>query len=190
MRYRLFSDALPAIAGTHFMHLDADMIVCDPTALYELLGYASERAVLVQHPGFARPRGLAGWVFYMCNPKVLATDISSLLVHGALGAWENDRQSSAFVGRSSRRTYVCGGVWLAPKGVFIDLVQTLASAVETDFRAETVATWHDESHLNRWCTSNDYTLVGPEFCWAEQFPAIRPLRPKIIAVDKGLQRTR
>ena len=167
------------------MHLDADMLVIqdfikklDFTELQGGIG-------LVAHPGYWRPQGLRLVQLYIFHPEILASDLKTYLKFGALGAWERRPESSAFVPRKLRETYVCGGTWFGLRHEFLSMVSECAKNVDTDIAHGETAIWHDESHLNKWVVENRASKLEPSFCFDPSFPQIQLMPEYIRAVDKS-----
>jgi hypothetical protein len=70
------------------------------------------------------------------------------------------------------------------------MCKDLAEHVEEDRQRGITARWHDESHLNWYAAMNEVTLLGSEFCVPEGFRLVGPEKPVLVAVDKGVDRTR
>lgn len=178
--------------GLPVLHLDADMEFAKPIS-QEFWGELGEKDVaLVAHPGFYRSfRG-----YFQRNPATLLRgvllDIKLLLRYGGIGAWETSIFSEAFVARSRRVTYVCGGAWFAGPLGFSGLVESMCQKMTKDAKEGVVPVWHDESHLNSWLAANRkrVKILSPAYCFAEGFPALRAITPVVIAVDKGSYRSR
>jgi hypothetical protein len=182
-RYKIIEKFRSHFQEDVLMHLDADMLVradfLKTIEFNELVGGIG----LVAHPGFWRPTRARGRM-YLQNPKMLISDIRRLITYGSLGSWETRKQSSAYVRRSNRQQYVCGGFWLGMRNEFLSLVTNCAEQVEYDDAREMIAVWHDESHLNRWAAENMFTLLTPAYCYDPAYPQLASLRELIRAVDK------
>jgi histo-blood group ABO system transferase len=123
----------------------------------------------------------------MTNPKDLARDCRTQLRFGGLGSWERNKKSRAFVPRSQRNVYVCGGTWLGRKEEILTLCKELSSRINEDLEVGITAVFHDESHLNWYQAKNQLTLLNPELCFDPSYPQLKNLKPKIIAVDKNVE---
>ena len=184
-RYKLISE------HAHFwnpketlVYLDADMLVVDTLEKKNFAGKDSSGVTLILHPGFFRPSGMARVVFYLRNFEFALRDLFSMIVYGGLGTWETRRRSLAFVRRRFRKEYYCGGIWWGPAGEITQLSQTLDSRIDKDLARGVIAVWHDESHLNWWAQKNDHLSASPEYCHSDQFPALKAIPPKVVAVTK------
>jgi hypothetical protein len=186
LRYKLITSLRGSLNEDDvLMYLDSDMLAVSEMSYLDFCQGEEVQVTLVRHPGYFRPQGLAGVKFYLANPKIAMQDIYSLLVSGGVGSWETRRSSNAYIGKRMRRRYFCGGIWWGPALEVIELSEQLAQRIDDDSSKGIVAIWHDESHLNWWATQNHHNTASPEYCFSSDFPALRKLQPKILAVDKG-----
>ena len=190
LRYEIFDAHREFLQQDLLMHLDADMLLVQNVGPELQPLNWPEGTALVQHPGYRRPRGGSLLAFYGKSPGKLIHDLVTIGRFGALGSWETNPSSRAFVPRRQRKDYVCGGTWMGLREPFLFMVHELAERVRKDLNEGTIATWHDESHLNWSATQNRTALLGSMYCYAPNFPNLADLQPRIIAVDKGDERTR
>jgi len=182
-RYRIFRDHLKDISHDVLMHLDADMIV-DSNFLEFLPNELVNGIALVKHPGYFRPAKIRLLKFYLNNSKYIFWDARSKFEIGAIGAWETNQLSRAFVPRSKRKSYVCGATWLGYNESFVKLVEELANLEVNDSRKNIIPIWHDESYLNWWNSNNKCTLLNPSFCYVDNYPQLENLSSHIRAIEK------
>lgn len=193
-RYELYGSRSAEIhrMADVIVHLDADMLFrscLDPEVLEEAV---KSGVCFVQHPGYFRPSGLLGRLrLYLRHPNYLRQDVSTRLRGQAPGDWEARKESAAFVPKSSRQSYFCGGVWFAASRVFSSFVAEVACSIDSDRKTGIVARWHDESHLNRIAAerTNRGTL-DPAYCYAPGYPNLVGVSSIIEAVEKGPMRER
>ena len=189
LRYFIFHSQIRNLNSEILMHLDADMLfVANPWQRIKMKVQKSQ-VCLVEHPGFWRPKGIKKVLFYLRNPSCIFRDVRMVLRYGALGAWERNGKSSAYVARKSRTKYLCGGTWFGLRDSIAQLLNDLSSAVELDTTNGVTAIWHDESHLNKWASGNEYSVENPELCFDETYSHLKELTPSIIAVRK-IEKTR
>jgi hypothetical protein len=185
LRYEIINEFKDQYDEDVLMHLDADMLIqgnfLESIKWDELIGGIG----LVAHPGFWRPRHEKRIKLYLRYPRILFSDIRSLLMYGGLGTWETRKQSHAFVKRRDRRHYVCGGSWLGTRSKFLEMIGTCAESVQRDIVQDQIAAWHDESHLNLWAAENNFSLLSPSYCYDPTYPQLLQLQELIRAVDKG-----
>ncbi len=185
-RYHYLLSISDQISGRLVMHLDADMLFVSQVDFPKIESVLGIKGVaLVKHPGFFRPTGVRKIKFYLTNPKDLARDCRTLLRFGGLGSWERNRISRAFVPRSERSVYVCGGTWLGRKEEILKLCKELTARIDVDLEAGIMAVFHDESHLNWYQAKNQLPLLWPEYCFDSSYRQLEGLVPRIVAVDKN-----
>lgn len=174
MRFRDYADHQDALRSDLVMFLDADMEIraevgpeLDPATW-------PGGVALVLHPGFfrapSRPR------------RSLFRRAKSAL--GPRGSWESNPESLAYLPESLRLQYVCGGVWMGRRREAIGVCQELADRIDRDASNGVLAVWHDESHLNWWAAHHECGILTPEYCFAEGYPELAGLTPRIVALDK------
>jgi hypothetical protein len=140
---------------------------------------------LVSHPGFYRSKGFVLLKFYLLNPKYLARDLILKVKIGGMGSWETNKNSMAYVQRSERKNYVCGGIWFGPNRSIKEMNEILAFRVNQDESRNVMAKWHDESHLNNFATNSDVNVLSPELCFDPNYKNLVGLRELVRAVDKN-----
>lgn len=190
LRYQLFCEAWEQIQESLVIHLDADMYFSAEVNIEEAPYRWPGGLALVRHPGYRRPGLVNRLWFYVTVPKMLIADLRMRLRIGALGSWESSPTSLAYVPRHLRKTYVCGGTWMGAREPLGRMIQELANRTRKDLDRGVIATWHDESHLNWFASTHPHRLLDSEKCYASGYKNLRDLRPEIIAVDKGTDRTR
>ena len=184
LRYQVFSSHFKYLKTDILMHLDADMIFQD-TPWARITDKLQESSIcLVEHPGFWRPNGIDRFTLYVFHPRILFSDIRIKIKNGGVGSWETNFNSKAFIERKRRLKYYCGGIWFGKRKDIGELNKTLSDWVDSDLRLNLTATYHDESHLNRWATINNHGIDLPEMCFVENYPQIKRLKPIIMAVIK------
>ena len=166
------------------MYIDADMLVCYEFESTLHPEFWKSGIALVAHPGYWRPSGFELLRYYLKNPFFLASDAIHFARTGGLGTWEMRRQSRAFVARRARKIYVCGGTWMGKRNQFLKMVRSCSENVEEDLSRGLVAKWHDESHLNKWFSDNDVTVLSPSYCFDPTYKNLKSLPEFIRAVRK------
>jgi hypothetical protein len=184
LRYKVIKEHANLLKHDYLMHLDADMLVNGLVETNILVSPSPTNMTLVLHPGFWRPTGVNRVNFYFLNPSFVIRDLRMLVNIGALGSWENDANSLAYVGRKWRKKYFCGAVWLGKRENFIDMAEELAFNTEEDLKKGIIATWHDESHLNNWASKNGFQALSPTYCFYPPYVNLMGLPNKMEAVDK------
>lgn len=185
-RYKLINDNASRISGSIVVHVDADMLFVSNA---ELLTVDSDEScvTLVKHPGYRRPLGLRRLEFYLRSPSFLIKDVLMRIRLGALGSWETNPLSSAFVPRSRRQTYVAGGLWWGHQAAILSMCASLADRTKVDDSTGIVAKWHDESHLNWFAATHTVRITDSGYCFAEGYLNLADVAPVIVASVKEQQ---
>lgn len=189
-RYRLVHEHADQIAGDTLVHVDADMLFVAPVGTELDPDAWLGGMAFVRHPGYFRPAGRQRLALYARSPRTALSDVSLRRKSGGIGTWEDRVQSTAYVQRPARGHYYCGGVWMGRREPLLTMSSELARQVADDHRRGIIAVWHDESHLNSYACRHPHTELGPEYCFVPEYPQLGHIAPRIIAVDKGLRRTR
>lgn len=184
LRYQEILKIYSYFAEDIIIYLDADMLVCSDL-IAEIVGLKFNGGIgVVLHPGYWRAKGWSLLKFYIHNPLQLSKDCVRKIKIGGLGTWETNNISSAFVRRRNRNKYVCGGIWFGYKKELFTLVKDCSFAVDEDLQHGYIAIWHDESHLNKWCSRNEVTFLPPSFCYDPSYKNLNSLREVVRAVVK------
>lgn len=187
LRYKYLKDSIDAISGDLLMHLDADMKIESEISIANLTAMIGDTGLgFVSHPGYYRPYGVARGLFYLQNPIFILRDIKFLLKFGARGAWENNKNSKAYIKRSLRKNYVCGGTWIGKTEKILSMCTELDSNIQIDLANGVIAIYHDESHLNAFISTQRYSISLPEYCYEISFPQLKNIACKIAVVNKNL----
>jgi hypothetical protein len=186
MRYKLMEEHSSFFEEEVLMYLDSDMKVLKipPRNLFE--SCFETGMALVEHPGFYRPKGFRRVILYLFNPRIFITDLRSIKTHLAIGSWETNQKSTAYVSKQERKFYYCGGAWFGKNENFKGLVRTLRKRVDDDLENGVVAIWHDESHLNAFISDRRHSISLPEYCYEISFPQLKNISCKIAVVNKNL----
>lgn len=190
LRYEIFDAHDDELSQDVLVHLDADMLVLRATGAELTPLHWRGGIALVRHPGYRRPATPTRLAMYARNPRMAASDVRSLLRLGGIGSWETDPTSRAFVPKPDRHTYVCGGTWMGRHDSLKSMIKELAIRTRADLEEGRIAVWHDESHLNWFASRHEVTVLDSEYCYAPGYPSVSDLAPRILAVDKGNDRTR
>ena len=178
LRYKIYSNYAHEIDADVLCHIDADMLfLANPYKFLTPTDWKNGVA-LVAHPGYFR--NSRSGVSLLQRGK----DLARFIKIGGLGAWETNGRSTAFVRRRRRNMYVCGGSWMAKKESFLSLISSLHKNTEEDLENGLIAKWHDESHLNKWASENEFTMLDPSFCYDSSYKWLTGLPEIIRAVRK------
>jgi hypothetical protein len=185
-RYEYLQSAKEKVEGEYLMHLDADMVFVASIHEQDITNPLVESEIAcVAHPGYFRPTGMKRFEFYLRNPHKILQDIKLYLVFGGVGTWERNVHSTAYVDRSKRQKYVCGGCWFGKKSRVLEMAESLRDNIQKDLQSTFIAKFHDESHLNAYASREGVKILTPEFCFDPRYPQLVGVSPKILAVDKN-----
>lgn len=185
-RYRFLLDIFEVIKSPVVMYLDADMLIDPSIDFSELINLASkEGLVVVQHPGYFRPKGKVAINYFLRNPFFLLKDAFRVMRLGGNGAWETNQNSTSFLPRKMRSTYFCGGVWFGEISTIFRMCTELSTNIDIDLSSNIVAKFHDESHLNWFVAKSKFANLSPAYCFVETYQNLDSLVPKIYAVEKS-----
>ncbi len=185
LRYQYIHAILPHVVTKKFMYLDADMKIYP--RFDEEFGelFMSHQMIFVAHPGYWRDGTTEVCIGIRNHWKRILSDQIRKIRLGAIGDWETNSKSQAFVSRNMRERYICGGIWFGDVGILRVLSFELQENTRIDLDRGVIAKWHDESHLNSWFTRHGGFVVGPEYCFDPTYSNLVGLSPRIEAVDKG-----
>lgn len=162
-RYHYFIEERSYIETFDYcFYLDVDMSIVKPVG-DEVLG----DLVATRHPG----QSFLG--VYNCS-------------------YERNPSSTAYIPIGEGNNYYAGGFNGGRTKEFIKMAETISRNVDTDFKNNIIARWHDESHMNRYLVDHPATVeLGPEYCYPEaalKNPAgweiSKHCNPIILALDK------
>ena len=127
----------------------------------------------VEHPGYCKPYQLN----FRKNGFIFFTRIISRRFGYFRGSWENNHQSTAYVSKSARNTYLHGAFWVGAKKSFLEFARICAESTESDAHQGIIARWHDESHLNQYFTRHGGEILSQRFSWHIKYSKILPDNP-------------
>ena len=100
-----------------------------------------------------------------------------------------DARSLSFVPWDTETvSYYAGGFNGGSTKKFLEMSEVIADRVNEDLKNGVIATWHDESHMNRYLIDNPPSIsLTPSYCFAEELKGNKnyPFKPKIIALQKN-----
>jgi len=99
---------------------------------------------------------------------------------GIRGPYEECRVSTAYVAPHEGTIYFAGGFYGGTSAKFFEMLSGLLMLVDADLKRGLIATWHDESYLNRYFIDHEPTLVLPRPYCARPFDYPQ----RLVALDK------
>lgn len=98
--------------------------------------------------------------------------------------FERNRNSTAYIPYNCGASYVMGGMNVGRTPNYLGMCETLKERIEIDLSKNIIATWHDESHLNRFIVNRiDCRFLTPSYCYPDSF--VVPYEKKICIVTKA-----
>ena len=100
--------------------------------------------------------------------------------------YDRNPKSLAYIPWNCGEHYVLGGMFGGTSADFLELSKLLKHNIEEDLKKNIIATWHDESHLNRYIMQrDDVRILPPEYCFPTGFLSLSATYAKRISlVDK------
>lgn len=153
LRYRAFNEYAQQLSTVDvLLYTDADMLFIDDVEVRGVAGL-----IAVRHPGFASaPRS----------------------------EWPYERRiaSTAHVPAGRGTGYFCGGVQGGRTPMYLAAARAIDAAVAKDEASGITATWHDESHWNRYLVEHPAELqLDADYCTPD---VQRRASSKILAITK------
>lgn len=157
-RFGFFRAIEKELAGYDYIFFMNANIICHEEVTEKEFLPLDENIVVVQHPGYYNER-----------PYIYA--------------YERRKKSLAYIPYWKGQVYVCGGVNGGKAGPFLKLIRELDEKIKEDYENGMIATWHDESHLNKYILDRkDYKLLSPSYCYPEGWDL--PFEVKFLVLDK------
>ena len=101
---------------------------------------------------------------------------------GRRGTYETNPLSTSYVPPQEGKIYYAGEFNGGTSEAFLNIAKTLMNNIDKDLENNFIATWHDESHLQRYFIDNPPKTLNPSYCYPESWNI--PFEKKIIALDK------
>jgi hypothetical protein len=116
--------------------------------------------------------------YAVCHPSVVR-DLNFYPV-------ETNPDSTAYVPERHRCIYVQGCVWGAVGDSFEYMNSTMKNNIDIDLKNNIIATWHDESHLNKFMVDHrsDAAILSPSMAYPEHWDL--PVNKLMIHKDKNM----
>lgn len=157
-RFKIFRRIESELEHFDYLFFMNANIICQQVVTEQEFLPVKERLLVVQHPGY-----------YADPPYVYA--------------YERRKASRAYIPYWKGKTYVCGGVNGGRADAFLELIRKLDENIDKDYQKGVIASWHDESHINRYILErDDYRLLSPAYCYPEGWDL--PFEAKLLLLDK------
>jgi histo-blood group ABO system transferase len=154
MRFKVYYEAAANLLAMDYLFAcDADMLFVD-TFGDEILG----DRVATRHPGFCMP-------------------------HQRHDDYEKNPLSTAYVPNEEGDYYFAGGFYGGTTSEFLTLAWVCTERIMRDLAEGIIATWHDESHLNRYFIDYPPSIIlDPSYCFPQYWDL--PFTPRLLALHK------
>jgi hypothetical protein len=165
-RFKMIKKSFEEIRDCDWLlFLDADMRVVDTVTPEELFD-ETKKYIGVHHP----------------------CDYLEMPPHNqSPGAFEINQLSNAgIVEGDDLSIYYQGCVWGGKIPEIFDMITELDRRIDEDYDKKIIATWHDESHLNKFYAerSDEVNIISPSFAYPEVFSDHCTFEPKIVHLAK------
>jgi len=185
LRYEFIDQFRGSIKADFLMYLDSDMEIYRDFSEPLRLELGNSRIAVVQHPGFARPRGFSYAREIIENPRLLGPVIKKIKSRAnGLGSWEENQFSSAYVEPQERISYVHGAIWFGWNKDFLKMCEILAMRVREDLNRNHIAIWHDESHLNWYASNYSVKILDNRFSGFQKYKHLRYWPAYVGTIEK------
>jgi hypothetical protein len=165
LRFNTILKAKDELVKSHWiLFLDADMLVVDEVEEKEL--FTDKKYIGVQHP-----------CHYMNLPP-----------HNKFpGSFETNTKSlSCISDKDDTSTYFQGCLWGGKTSEVIPMIEELQKRTDDDLSRNVIATWHDESHMNKFFAERkeDIHILSPSYAYPEIFSDHCNFKSKIVHLSK------
>lgn len=156
-RFRIFNAHEDLYEGVDYLYFfNANFIFVEDVGR-ELLPEGDE-LVCVRHPGYFNKKS---WQLPYCR----------------------NIRSKAFIPYFFGKVYVMGGLNGGKKETFLKVSKELERRTDIDYEKGVIATWHDESQINRYVLENGCKLMDSSYGYPEGWNI--PFKAKLILRDKS-----
>ena len=97
--------------------------------------------------------------------------------------YERNKQSLAYIPPfHPPYRYFMGGLNGGTSKEYLKMVRILSGNIRKDYENGIIAVVHDESHINAYFRHHPCKIIGPEYCWPEEW--VTEMNPKMVFRDK------
>lgn len=184
LRYHKILRHREIITGKIVMWCDADMKIVKEIKPSRLIG--RHRIIFSKHPGYTF-RLIKVIPLFRTQFKDVLGKIYQKKIAYALSAtgWESRKNSSAYVGKFQRKSYVQGGFWFGRSEDIFEMCSILSRNIDSDKEIGLVAQWHDESHLNWFKVNKHANTLKAGFVSVDGYELVGTEKASILCLDKS-----
>lgn len=105
--------------------------------------------------------------------------------HPAFYPYERRKESLAYISSHEKEPYIyyMGGVNGGCAKEYLEMIETLARNIRSDYNNGIIARVHDESHINKYFRTHKCKILPPEYCIPEEYIP-NGMKPKMIFRNK------
>ncbi|HMO61444.1 MAG TPA: family 6 glucosyltransferase [Ferruginibacter sp.] len=144
LRFRFFKSIETQLQQHDYIYFfNANTRIYKTITANDILPAPDEELVVTQHPGF-----------WDKTPELFT--------------YERNPVSEAYIPAGEGEVYVAGGLNGGRAASFINFVTKCSAQVDKDLQQNIIATWHDESHLNKYILHRKVKLLHPGFLYPHE----------------------
>lgn len=83
--------------------------------------------------------------------------------------YEQNKNCSAYIPATEGKHYAPGGFNGGTSSAFLELAKTCSKNIHADFQKNIIATWHDESHLNKYITDKNPLIMPLNYMYPTNY---------------------
>lgn len=104
--------------------------------------------------------------------------------HPMFYSYERNKESKAYI-RPYGKNYklFMGGLNGGSASSYLEMCHVLSKNIRDDYQRGIIAIAHDQSHINAYLRKHNCKVIGPEYCWPEEWYT-RDFEPYMIFRDK------
>jgi len=98
--------------------------------------------------------------------------------------YERNKKSTAYIEPfQPPYVYYMGGINGGTTKAYMEMIETLAKNIRTDYDNGIIAKVHDESHINKYFRTHECKILPDEYCYPEEW-VTEGLKPKMVFRNK------
>ena len=198
-KYYLFTDK--DLVDTRAFHVKIERRGFPGDTLYRFHHFLSIKKLLLEETKYLYYSDVDMMCVNEIGSEILPTKFKTLIgtAHPgyfmkSLGTPEDNKESTAFIGSEEYRPcYWAGGFSGGITQRYLEMAESISKNIDIDSLRNHNAKWHDESHLNRYFTTNlkDVKTMNPSYCYFAAHCSGNPyLTPRLVTLEKDHEAVR